>query len=564
MIFLPIVLSPVSENAEISAEWNGTSMNFTVNNGGQGYRFQPDLLIEGGGGSDLSASVSLKHGVIENIDIKSGGNSYVEGIIVKVLENVNYENESNVNALWYEHAGSSRAVLEPVLNEIGSIVEINVVDGGSGYFPEATALKVVIDYNGTISGSGFEAGPIYVKNGVISGVTVDNNGTGYSADATVSINGGGHNYVEGEAVHIRVVADVGSGVEQILLRANGEPQTNRPLKGDEDFNKSGYVDIVANDPYYDLFWVPDRNSERGLGKVDGLGTWTFEVVIVDTKGHEQISQPFEIRVVNSKPPEAIILTPEEGSEFVFDPSGSITLVANAYDEDGVVQYVQFLINNLTTDINGSDSFIVDTDPYIFDWTPDTVGDFNIRAIAVDNGGVSSISKSVKILVKEPIGFKPEVSWEFPYEMKDRDPYSGYSFFYFGGSNSDKYVDEDFEVGSQIPLSVRAADDAGQITQVEFFVDNESIGKVDQRYDGVYTLTWIPTKIGQSISYGEVTDNDGNKVRTDVRTFNIGSNLGKDPTVKLAFIRKSSGLKFEAQVHVTDIIDPVSRWFYPPP
>ena len=74
------------------------------------------------------------------------------------------------------------------------------------------------------------------------------------------------------------------------------------------------------------------------------------------KGHEQISQPFEIRVVNSKPPEAIILTPEEGSEFVFDPSGSITLVANAYDEDGVVQYVQFLINNLTTDINGFRQF----------------------------------------------------------------------------------------------------------------------------------------------------------------------------------------------------------------
>ena len=78
-------------------------------------------------------------------------------------------------------------------------------------FQKRLPLKVVIDYNGTISGSGFEAGPIYVKNGVISGVTVDNNGTGYSADATVSINGGGHNYVEGEAVHIRVVADVGSG-----------------------------------------------------------------------------------------------------------------------------------------------------------------------------------------------------------------------------------------------------------------------------------------------------------------------------------------------------------------
>ena len=158
-----------------------------------------------------------------------------------------------------------------------------------------------------------------------------------------------------------------------------------------------------------------------MGSVDGLGTWTFEVAIIDTKGNEQISEPFEVRVVNTKPPEVEILTPEEDAQFIFDPAGSITLVAEAEDQDGVIDYIQFMVDNRTTDINGSAVYIVERAPYILNWRPDRGSEFAIRAIAVDNGGVSSISKPVNIRVINSIGLKPSETWEFPYEMKSQDP-----------------------------------------------------------------------------------------------------------------------------------------------
>ena len=38
-------------------------------------------------------------------------------------------------------------------------------------------------------------------------------------------------------------------------------------------------------------------------------------------------------------------------------------------------------------------------------------------------------------------------------------------------------------------------------------------------------------------------------------------MGKEPLVELAYVRKGSGLKFDARVHVTDILDPFSRYGY---
>ena len=120
-----------------------------------------------------------------------------------------------------------------------------------------------------------------------------------------------------------------------------------------------------------------------------------------------------------------------------------------------------------------------------------------------------------------------------------------------------------EIGSTIPLNVRAYDDDGVITQVEFFVNNESIGFVRNRYDGIYSLNWSPATFGQSYVYAEVTDNDANKVRTEVRVFNVGTNLGKEPSVEVAYVRKSSGLKYNVRVLVHDIIEPDDEFFYTP-
>ena len=554
--FLPTVISPRVKDANIQSDWNGTHVSFSVIDGGQGYRYAPNVIIQGGGGVDMLAQAILENGVISAIDVHSSGSGYIENISLYI--------EELIDGNWTRRNGDDQAILEPVFDEIDGISAILIVDGGKNFYPEAVPIRVSVDYNDTIGGSGFSSGAIYTIQGVVENVVIDNDnqGTGYLAAPTVFLEGGGHVFREGEAVHIRFVADVGSGAAEVILRANGE---EIPVRQQDDHDSRGYAEVVANDPYYDIFWVPDRNPEVGLGKVDGLGTWTFEVAIVDTTGNEQVSEPFEVRVINSLAPSVKVLTPEDNATFIFDPLGSVTLVAEADDDDGVVQYVQFLINNQTTDVNGTASFIVKNPPYLLQWNPDTIGTYSIRAIAVDNGGVSQISKPVQIVVESAIGSKPAADWVFPDEMINRDPFASYFSYWGYGNMNTIFIDNDVEVGAQVPLCIRASDDDGNIISVEYFVNNESIGKVNQRYNGVYSLVWVPTleqaEDKQAIVYSEVTDNDGNTIRTSVRTFNLGSNLGKEPLVELAYVRKGSGLKFDARVHVTDILDPYSRYGY---
>ena len=258
-----------------------------------------------------SAQAVLRNGVINMIEVKSSGSGYDDTIELKI-----YEYDNNYYQ-WNEHAVSSRAIIEPIFDSIGGISAINIIDGGHDYFPEAVPLKIEVDYNGSSGGSGFIAGPIHTYNGVVSEIVTLDAGTGYFADPTVTVEGGGHDYAEGEPVHIRVIADVGSGVDRVELRANGELQPSRPP---DDNSSQGYVEIVANDPYYDLFWVPDRDPSVGLGSVDGLGTWTFEVAIIDTKKEmNKYPSPLRSELLIRKPPEVEILTPEEDAQFIFDP-----------------------------------------------------------------------------------------------------------------------------------------------------------------------------------------------------------------------------------------------------
>ncbi len=514
---------------------------------GYGYRFPPNVIFEGGGGTGASATALLKDGVIQSILVNNPGSGYDSNkAFLKILDN------------GEEHPPETRAKLNPIFDQNGGIVAIEVIDGGSDYKPESSTLHVQVDYNGSVRGSGFRAGPIYTINGVVSEIRIDSPGQGYITAPLVSLEEGGVNYVEGEAVQVmRVVSQVGNGVSDIRLYANGNLQQNRPI---DNTTGSGLVEVVANDPYYDLFWVPDRDPAVGVGKVDGLGVWSLEVEIEDTKGNIQSSEPIEIRVVNSTAPNVRIMTPQDYTEFVFDSANPITLVADANDTDGRIRQVQFFINNLTTDINGTKSFIVQQEPYTLEWIPDSIGTYEIRAMAVDNGGISILSKPHQILVKFPIGEKPVATFQFPVALEDRDPNADDLYYWYYGPR-ETYMDNDLQVDSTIPLNVRAYDDDGNITSVEFFVNNESIGFVRNRYDGVYSLNWTPKIVGKSYVYAIVSDNDFNKVRTEVMVFNVGTNIAKEPSVDIGFVRKSSGSKYNVRVLVHDIIEPTDGYFF---
>ena len=162
--------------------------------------------------------------------------------------------------------------------ENGRIVEIKILDGGRDYYPSSNTITVVVDYNDSTTGYGFRSGPIHTSNGVLDEIIINDNGTGFSSQPKIFIEGGGQNYAEGESVHMRVVTNVAKGVKEVRLVANGVVQNNRPFgePGSGAYD-TGFVEVVANDPYYDLFWVPDRNPNVGIDGVDGVGIWSLSV-----------------------------------------------------------------------------------------------------------------------------------------------------------------------------------------------------------------------------------------------------------------------------------------------
>ena len=546
----PALQSPQPATALVLAEVNATdpdqglSDNFTVLTGGNSYRYPPTVELEGGGGSGATAVAVLKHGVIRKIDVLNPGYGYDPlRVRIKILDN------------GVEHNGTSGknlAILEPKFNFSNGIESIKVLDGGSGYHPSSSTLTVLVDYNGSSQGYGFEAGPVYTSDGIIDSVQLVNKGSGYQSAPSVKISGGGHEYPEGTPVHLRVVASEIAGIADVRLIANGNLQPNRPLGSATPTGGGGFVDVVMNEPYFDVFWIPDRNPATGIGGVDGLGLWQLEVEVEDSMGKVTRTQAIEVKVVNTSPPICNILTPEDNAVFILDPSSPISLIAEASDEDGIITEVQFLIDNANTGFQGTESYVVNRPPYKLDWVASAIGTYEIKAIAIDNGLISTISDPITITVQEPVGEKPIAGWHFPADYNRENNNDPFDFFFFFGPTNNNDVDNDYAIGSSIPLNVSAVDD-GSIVSVEFFVDNESIGFATKRYGSVYSYIWQSSQSEPALVFAKITDDDGNVVRTEVKTFNFGSNLGTKPLVELKYARRASGGNYEVNVMLKDIV-----------
>ena len=473
-----------------------------------------------------------------------------------------------------EHPLESRAILNPVVED-GRITRIEVVDGGSNYFPTSNTLVVTLDYNGTASGYGFQAGPIHTSDGIIDKVQVLEGGQNFVQSPQITVVGGGQDYAETEAIHLRVVSNVPKGVAGITLIANGIEQINRPPTQ----GGSGFADVVASDPYFDIFWVPDRDQNRAV--VNGVGLWDLTVRVTDTANTSQISAPIQVRIVETEAPVVTLITPEKGhTNYVADPDSSISLVADAYDPDGSIRELQFLIDNKNTDADGNASFVVTSKPYILEWKPQTLGTYEIKVMAIDNAGVGALSETHTVTIKEPYGAKPIISWHAPEPINDRmfeRSYESYDFFtgetftytYSYSYNGRSYVSDDVEFDSTVFLNVQAFDPPfmdingssipGGIEKVTFWQQADSsgrpriIGEAMNKYNSIYSIRWNPSEFGEILVWAEVLDLDGNVVRSPVRSFNVGRNKQKPPFLELVSIRQMGKGKYAARVNFGDFL-----------
>ena len=226
------------------------------------------------------------------------------------------------------------------------------------------------------------------------------------------------------------------------------------------------------------------------------GTYTI-ILVMDTGGNdawfssdEGSTQP-ELEISYSAPNEApnvSITSPANGSAFA--AGNNITISATAADSDGSVTKVEFY--------QGSTKLGEDTSsPYSYTWNSVAAGSYSITAKATDNGGLSTTSTAVSIVVSAP-NQAPNVSITSP----------------ANGSA--------FAAGNNITISATAVDSDGSVTKVEFYQGSTKLG---EDTSSPYSYTWNSVAAGSYSITAKATDNGGLSTTSSTVSITITSSAG---------------------------------------
>nr|WP_010131324.1 Ig-like domain-containing protein [Microbulbifer agarilyticus] len=177
-------------------------------------------------------------------------------------------------------------------------------------------------------------------------------------------------------------------------------------------------------------------------------------------------------------PEVSLSSPLEGATLSLNDS--VIISADASDSDGSVSQVIFLLDGTSL---GTDT----SPPYSVTWTA-TAGPHTISAIATDDQGRASDSASVSVNVIDPnANSAPTVSLTNPTAQSQ------------------------VSAGDSVNLTADAADQDGNVTAVEFFVDDVAVGSSGQ---APFAVNW--QAVAGTHSFKAIaTDNDGASTASNV-------------------------------------------------
>jgi hypothetical protein len=232
---------------------------------------------------------------------------------------------------------------------------------------------------------------------------------------------------------------------------------------------------------------------------------------IDNDGASTLSDSIILNVVSNVPKKPLtqILSPGNGDLIKID--STVQVLVKATDLDDYVDSVEFFVNDVKF---GVDTVMNDTAQ--FNWLCDSVGTFNLRAKATDSSGMSS-SEIISVTVVS--GFPPEISITI-------------------SSHNDT-----IPLGDTVTISANATDTDGTISNVEFFVDDKSIG-ADSTLQ--YQMKWIAEHSGNYTVIAEATDDEGNITESNQVTIIVSDNtqisyLGENKTKIDAFPNPTEGI-----------------------
>ncbi|MDI4631696.1 discoidin domain-containing protein [Pelomonas sp. V22] len=246
-----------------------------------------------------------------------------------------------------------------------------------------------------------------------------------------------------------------------------------------------------------------------------IGSYAITAVATDNTGMTATSAAVNISVipVPNAPPTVSLGAPISGD--VFTAPASITLTANASDSDGTVSKVEFYAGS--TKLGEATSA-----PWSYNWSGVSAGNYSLKAVATDNGGASTTSSTVSIVVNPSVNQPPVVSLTAP----------------TGGSS--------YTSPAAITLTASASDADGSVAKVEFFAGATKLG---EKTSAPFSYAWTGVAAGSYALSARATDNSGATTTSSTVNVTVSDPVGSGPSVNVA-LQSNGGVASASSVYST--------------
>lgn len=282
-------------------------------------------------------------------------------------------------------------------------------------------------------------------------------------------------------------------------------------------------------PPYQLDWDATIGTDTiAMIATDDLGKTTTQSVLISVKSSS-----------TNIAPNVTLAQPSSNNNIQMNDN--VTFTATASDSDGYVANVEFYVDNQLAATDTSE-------PFEYQWTA-TAGEHLFKAKATDDEGLSTLSNRVTIQVETPAtgGCAGVTTYSAGTQynegqliqsnnQKYRCDVAGWcsssSAWAYEPGKGEHWQDawtglglcsappavslttpQDGSVllaGTQVDIAAQASDPDGLITEVEFFVNDSSLGVDNQ---APYHVSWMATTIGTNVIKAIANDNENNQTES---------------------------------------------------
>jgi hypothetical protein len=268
-------------------------------------------------------------------------------------------------------------------------------------------------------------------------------------------------------------------------------------------------ELVSVGDYLVLLLEPQNRSYQHSG-----GLLESRIYLIDPRTSE-VWLTYRSVGPSNQPPSVQLISPLNGT--VVPPATTLRLAASAFDPDGTIDSVEFLVNEVSVGVGTREN----NGWYALDWTAPSNGHHEIVAVAKDNRGSTARSGIVTI----DVNIAPSVQLTAPD--------SGAAFMQL----------------SSVKLVARAEDGDDSISAVEFFVDGIGIGNgVKSSGTNEFALQWTARDAGEHAIKARASDSRGAKTVSENVIVTVATEVSK--AMRLLPAQYQGGRKLRAGIVVT--------------